>query len=340
MRLFGITAAVALLLAGTTLAQQQRQRPGGGFGGGGVSSLLQNESVQKELKLTAEQTTKVKEATDKVRADLKDDVDKLRDRNTPAEERTKINKKVDDATRKAVGGILKEDQTKRLNQIDLQQRGSRIYSDAEIQKTLKLSESQIKDIDTIAKDAAEQRTKLFQGGNPQGVQEKMTALNKETTEKIEKVLKDDQKKAVKDMLGESFAIQRPRPPQQPQRPGQPGQPGQRPGAGLPRPGTPPGPGAGQRPGAGPGQKPGAVPGQRPGAGPGQKPGQGKSPFFTPGAEKGKGAKPSADKATGKGKGPAAAKGKGGKPEATKGPANGGKFGKGKGKAPFGAKGKK
>src|SRR5262245_60388116 len=78
-KLFVRTALVlglALGLANLASAQQGR-RPGGGFGG--IGGLLANPDVAKELKLTEEQVTKVKEAGQQVREKFKDSFAKLKD---------------------------------------------------------------------------------------------------------------------------------------------------------------------------------------------------------------------------------------------------------------------
>src|SRR6516165_7609071 len=71
---FVLAAAVVALVASPALAQRQRQggggRQGGGFGGMSQSLLLTQESVQKELKLTPDQVTKVKDMAEKQRGAL------------------------------------------------------------------------------------------------------------------------------------------------------------------------------------------------------------------------------------------------------------------------------
>ena len=77
--------------------------------------------MQKELNITDEQKTKLKDALTKVREDHKDDLAKLRD--AAPEERQKLMKAYTDDVTKALGGILDEKQTKRLKQINWQTQG-------------------------------------------------------------------------------------------------------------------------------------------------------------------------------------------------------------------------
>src|SRR5947209_4301130 len=72
-----LTLGLVALLAVPALAQQQQQRRGGGAQN--FATLLQNDSVQKELKIDKDQADKVKEAAQKVMTAHQDDQAKLRD---------------------------------------------------------------------------------------------------------------------------------------------------------------------------------------------------------------------------------------------------------------------
>src|SRR5262245_43745591 len=104
-----LAVGVTALVVGPALAQrpQQGQRMGGGQRG--IAALLQNESVQKELKMDADAVTKVTEAVRKVQASHQDDFAKLRD--VPQEERRaktrELTQKVGEETLKEVSSILK-----------------------------------------------------------------------------------------------------------------------------------------------------------------------------------------------------------------------------------------
>src|SRR5262249_2525051 len=110
------TLVLCVALGMVSVAQAQRQRPGGGFGPG---AMLQNEGVQKELNITDDQKTKLKEALEKVRDDNKDIIAKGRD--MTAEDRAKLAK----ASNDAIGKVLDEKQTKRFKEIQLQTQGAR-----------------------------------------------------------------------------------------------------------------------------------------------------------------------------------------------------------------------
>src|SRR5262249_36730829 len=112
-----LALALSAVIAIPALAQPPR---GGGFGGGG--SLLTNKSVQEELKVTEEQNTKIKEFTDKLRAEAP-----MRDPNADREEQAKkfqeYRKVSGEKTDKFVKETLTEEQQKRYKQIQIQQAG-------------------------------------------------------------------------------------------------------------------------------------------------------------------------------------------------------------------------
>jgi Spy/CpxP family protein refolding chaperone len=202
---------IALLAApALTQERQQRPQPGGprGFGGFGLAGLVQNEGVQKELKLDKEQVDKVKDALQKVQAKYRDDFAKLRDL-SQEEQRTKrqaLTRTFNEETLKAAGDILKPDQLKRLKQIELQQAGVLAYSRPEVQKALNLTDDQKQKIQTIAEESGKEMRDLFGGGNPAEIQEKIAELRKKTAEKVQVVLTDNQKKAWKELTGEPFQV--------------------------------------------------------------------------------------------------------------------------------------
>jgi len=210
------------VLASPAFAQRRGQGQGqggrgpGGPGGGGIAGLLQNESVQKELKFDKEEADKVKDAVQKVLDKHADDLAKLRD--MPQEERRQksqaLNKTVSDETLAAVSGILNADQMKRLKQIELQQAGMQAFTRPDVQKALTLTDEQKDAIKTIDEEAAKKRQELFQqgggrrqAGGGQG-QSQMATLRKETMERVQKLLTADQKKTWKDLTGDTFEIQR------------------------------------------------------------------------------------------------------------------------------------
>jgi hypothetical protein len=200
-------AGLALGLVAFVVSPAMAQRGGGGGGFGGAG-LLQNKSVQEELKMDKDQVDKVTAALTKVREDHKDDLAKLRDQNTSREDRAAVMKTVNEANQKALAGILKPAQEKRLKQIQHQLAGLAAFADPEVQKALDLKDKQKDELKTLADDFAKERREIGQnaGGDFQEARKKITALQKEKMETAMKTLTDEQKKTYKEMLGEPFEI--------------------------------------------------------------------------------------------------------------------------------------
>jgi hypothetical protein len=199
-----LVIGLAVVLAGPAKAQGPRG------GGGGVAQLLQNKSVQDELKLDKDQMDMLRTALTKFQQAHSDDLAKLRDQGTSREERMELMKKLNEASQKAVADILKPEQFKRLNQIRMQQEGLNALANPETQKALKLTDKQTQEIQQIAEDMQKEMREIFQnaGGNREEAMKKMMALRKDKMDSAMKVLNDEQRKTLKDMMGEPFELRR------------------------------------------------------------------------------------------------------------------------------------
>jgi hypothetical protein len=207
-----LALGVVALLSVPALAQQPGGRGRGGAGRGGIAALVQNKSVQDEVKIDKDQAAKVDEALKKVNEDLKDDFDKMRDRNASQEERAAARKKVGEAQEKAIKGVLNDKQMTRLEQIRHQQQGVAVFQDENVQKTLKLTDDQKGKIKEISDNLQKEIRDLNPGGgggrgrgNPETLQ-KIQTMRKDAMSNAQKTLTDDQKKALKDVLGEPFEV--------------------------------------------------------------------------------------------------------------------------------------
>jgi Spy/CpxP family protein refolding chaperone len=215
---FTIGLAAASLFAAATLAQPPGGPPGGfgGFGGGLANMIGQNKQLQDELKMDKEQVDKLTAALAKVRDDLKDDLAKLRERNTSPEDRADIMKKLNEANAKAVDSVLKPEQAKRLHQIESQQAGLGMFTKADVQKALNLSDAQKDKIKEINENLQKEMRDLGgpggfggpggRGGNPADFAKKRQGLQKEAMDNVLKGLTDDQKATVKDLTGAPFEL--------------------------------------------------------------------------------------------------------------------------------------
>ncbi len=206
---FGVSA----WLGGSAGAQTGPLQLGGVIG---FDGLLQNESVQKELKLTDEQTLKCKEVIRGVRQMHRPDLEKLQ--KLPLKESRgrlrELMQTVSLETLAGAGKVLRPEQTKRLKQIELQQRDWRVFSDSEVNKVLKLTDEQKNMIKKIGEDAAEERPASLQvtpRSNYDEALKKYVNRRKATREKAVAVLTPEQKKAWQELTGEPLEIKLERP---------------------------------------------------------------------------------------------------------------------------------
>jgi hypothetical protein len=190
MRRFGLflVGGAALLMSVAWVDGQQAQKKGGGggfqfggmFQGGGRENpvtLFNRSDVKKEIEITEEQTEKL-----------------------PAEVMVAISK------------VLNEKQFKRFKQLELQKRGNDAFKDETVQKALKVTDEQKKNLTSILDDAGKEIAEAVKGakgggGFNKGLGEKMATVNKEATEKIYGVLTKDQRKEWREMIGEKFTFE-------------------------------------------------------------------------------------------------------------------------------------
>src|SRR5262249_37773338 len=147
---------------------------------------------------------------------------------TTTEERAEIGKKLQELNAKAVEGVLKPEQVKRMHQIENQQAGLALFTREESAKKLNLSDEQKEKIKAINKELDADRREIFSsafggggggGGRPGGggggggfgrldpeVMKKLEALQKDAIANAVKVLNDEQQSTYKDLTGEHFAM--------------------------------------------------------------------------------------------------------------------------------------
>jgi Spy/CpxP family protein refolding chaperone len=220
--------SAALLVAGPALAQPGGGGGFGGFGGGLANSIARVKPLQEELKVDADQLEKLTAALTKAREETRDLSQKLFSRDTPMEERAEITKKIQEINDKAVAGVLKPEQVKRLKQIEHQQAGLGIFTRGETAEALKLTDEQKEKVTAISRELQNDRRELLGaggggrrhgagGGRPGAggagggfgrldpeVTKKLEGLTKEAMANAVKVLTDEQKTTYKNLTGEPF----------------------------------------------------------------------------------------------------------------------------------------
>jgi len=213
MRLGKLAVLLGLVALLTTAVLAQPPGGRGGFGrgmmGGMGAMLLNNKSVQTELKMTQEQVDKIAETNKQFREDHKEDFQKMMDQDTSMEDRQALGKKIADEATKNVNKILDADQQKRLKEIQNQQMGVGLLQQEESQKALSLTDDQKDKIKTIQEDMMKEVREMMQGGggfDPENMK-KMQGLRKEAMSNAMKVLNEKQQASVKEMLGKPFEMQ-------------------------------------------------------------------------------------------------------------------------------------
>jgi len=206
MKAFGRMALACGVVALMVVpASAQQGRGGRGFGGGGAA-LLSNKSVQKELKVTDEQAEKLntfaREMLDKQREEFQ------ASRDLSQEERRERARNRAIELVKGMGQILKPEQVKRFEQLQLQQSGAGAFSSPRVQEELKLTDDQQSRLREINEESGRAMRDAFQDSQSdrEGAMKKFAELRKQATEKAVGVLTDEQKKTWKEMTGEPFEV--------------------------------------------------------------------------------------------------------------------------------------
>jgi Spy/CpxP family protein refolding chaperone len=227
MRTFG-KMVLACGMLGLLVTPARAQRPGFGPGGGpgGGAALLANKGVQKELKADDAQAAKLDALAQDLMEKQRGQFQKLQDLSQD-ERRAKmqeLNQTLGAEIRKGLEEILKPEQAKRYQQIQLQQMGilgAPVMP--RVQEALNLSDDQRSKLRTIQEDQQQAMREIFQsaGDDRAAAMTKMADLRKKSNEKAMALLTDAQKATWKELTGEPFEVRF--------------EPGQGPGGGFRRP---------------------------------------------------------------------------------------------------------
>ncbi|MGL6076342.1 MAG: hypothetical protein ACRC8S_19490 [Fimbriiglobus sp.] len=225
-----ISLALVLLVAvtGLSLAQPPRQGGGGGMmmgAGRGVTGLLTSKTVQTDLKITEEQSEKLKAWGKEFAKTTTDTMTKAMegiekgDFKAMQERMPKVMAEISKTAYKQIGEVLKPEQVKRLKQVEVQVAGTRAFGMPEVKEGLKLTEEQeakIKDANDVAakdmRDLGEEYGLQRGFGRPMDPEKakefdkKRAVITKENMSKIKGALTEDQKKAWGEMVGADIDV--------------------------------------------------------------------------------------------------------------------------------------
>jgi hypothetical protein len=223
IKLRHILVAVAVLaLAGTGLAQGGPGGPGGAGGGqgrgmrgmGGMRmnpfSLLNVKEVQDELKITADQKTKIEALQTEYREAQRKAFQDARDSgSTDQDAMMKASQKLTDDTTKKLNAILSAEQQKRLKELRVQQAGNMALLQPDLQKELEFTTKQKDDAKALQQKLMQAmmdvRQKVQNQELTQEEAQKLYTKNNETMgAELLKLLTTDQATKFKAMSGAAF----------------------------------------------------------------------------------------------------------------------------------------
>ena len=226
-----LTRAVAIAAVSIMVVRAFAQGGGGGgrggrggFGGqrmgmgGGDTQLLNRKDVGAELKITAEQKTKVDAALEKMRADRRAAMQggggNFRDMSDA--DRQKMQEKNAEEEKKVLESVLTKEQVTRLKELGIQRAGNAAILRPEVQKELVITEDQKKKIADLQAKQREAMQSMFQNGGFQDMSQeerqaamaKMQETQKKNTEimntELGKILTPEQAAKLKTMGGAPF----------------------------------------------------------------------------------------------------------------------------------------
>jgi Spy/CpxP family protein refolding chaperone len=221
--LLALVAALAMAPSAGAQEKQRRGGGGGGLGGRGMMvpgmdalALLNQEAVQKELKLSTDQTTKVHDSATEAMSEMREIFSGLQDL-SPEERREKMQELRGDAEKKVkelrakVDEVLDAAQKARLKQLVLQRRGVLgALEDPEVATALSLTDEQKKKLEELrpARGQGGRGAGGGGGGGGGGDREqavaRFQAAQKERNEKALAILTAEQKAALEKLQGPKF----------------------------------------------------------------------------------------------------------------------------------------
>ena len=215
-----VSALAAALVCGMfaqgVFGGQPRQGQGGGqglrgqgfgrmMGMGMAGMLLQRPDVQRELNLTEQQKTQIRQMQEAMRTAWQEM------RNLPPQERRQ---KIEELRQKNdPTKVLNETQRKRLRELELQAMGPMAFLQPEVADELKLTQEQRSRLQGIVMEQLQQLRELWQGGGfgqGQGAQN-LQQIREQTEKQMLEVLTPAQRQQWQQMQGKPFQFEGGRP---------------------------------------------------------------------------------------------------------------------------------
>ena len=188
-----------------------------GFSRGSLLGLLRLEQVQKEMKLSEEQTAKVKEVVEKLGTEMREQYTALReieDRQQRTEKTTALSDEFDGKLREQLRDVVPREQMMRLYQIRMQVRPVvDSLANRRVAGRLKLTDQQKQKVAEISKDSQAKQSELYAtmrdatDEQRSEVYQKLRQVRSDADEKALGVLSAEQKAAFEEMKGEKIELE-------------------------------------------------------------------------------------------------------------------------------------
>ena len=219
-----LVPAIALMLGAVFIAavesqaaEESRRRSGRGSSRSSLLGLLRLEQVQKEMKLSEEQTTKVQAIIEKLGAEMREQSTALReieDRQKQREKMTELRDQFDGKVREQLRDVVEREQMRRVYQIRMQVRAVvDSLANRFVAGRLKLTDDQKNKLAEINKDVQAKRSELFSSMRDASQEQRSEAYQKyrkirsDADEQALGLLTAEQKKAFEEMKGEKIELQ-------------------------------------------------------------------------------------------------------------------------------------
>lgn len=218
-----IVLAIALVLAVAFVAEtqaQERQRSGRGFGRGSSRSsllgLLSLEQVQKEMKLSEEQMTKVQGIVEMLGAELREQYTAAReieDRDQQRAKMAELRDQSDEKVREQLGDVVQREQLMRLYQIRMQVRPVvDSLANTYVARRLELTDDQKNKLAEINKSVEAKQSEVYatmrdaNDGQRSEAFQKLRKIRSDADAEALELLTAEQKAAFEEMKGEKFEL--------------------------------------------------------------------------------------------------------------------------------------
>lgn len=203
----GATAALLAVVAVSAFAQGGGRMQMFGGGAGNDFRLLGRKDVQTDLKVTAEQKTKIDAAQASQQDAMRSMFQGAQDMSQ--EERTKLVTKMQEDQKKVYEGIISKEQLARLKEIGIQLAGNRAVAREDVQKELAVTDDQKTKIKALQAKQQEAQMALFEKmRNGELEREEMQTIIQKNNEtmgtELGKILTTEQADKLKKLGGAPF----------------------------------------------------------------------------------------------------------------------------------------